>query len=634
MSNFTLISATGVASDFLDDLHIVVQKIQGLGIPTPTNVSVSYAIMDGQVPQRQVYPVREITLTCKFVGASLADWHARRRIVEAQVNRDVTSDWEPMYLQYSGAGVTYQVPVYYAGGLEINNQRVFQEFFPLKFVSYDPFWQVTTTSTATLATIGTLSDARCIVQRQPDGTWAALGGGVNNVVSAIAIDPASGAVYVGGSFTVAYNGPGTTNPVTVNRIAKWDPVTEQWSALNVASGSPGLNGDVLCLSIRPNGTVVVGGTFSMWSVNNLLMYLPETDEFAICGGLGTDGAVYCAGFDTAGRLYIGGVFTHVYDGDATPHAYAYGAKTADGTTWTALGSGPGGYVYALSRGRDDLMYFGGAFAGVFASYDGTTWTALGSDVDDSAFGLSVGPDGMLYYGGFFTQIYGSACLRAAVYNGVTFYPLGGGVGPATNDHVTYVRSLLVLDDGTLLAGGNFTSAEGIALSDRVALWTGSMWVPLDINLPSTPAVIALAQAADGTLYIGFNTIGTASVPGSTDVLNEGSARAFPVITLTCSGVNATDTATIQSVANGATGDEIFINYTLSVGETVTIDLTPGNKTIKSNYTGDIPVMPGGDLMTWSLLPGHNDVRVFATPASGLPTVAAEITWVNRYWGAD
>ena len=102
MSNFTLISAAGTAYDLQDDLHVIVEAMQGIGIPEPTNIAVPYPITDGQIPQSQLYQKRDITLTCTISGASIATIHARRRALVAVLNRDVTSTWQPMRLRYSG----------------------------------------------------------------------------------------------------------------------------------------------------------------------------------------------------------------------------------------------------------------------------------------------------------------------------------------------------------------------------------------------------------------------------------------------------------------------------------------------------------------------------------------------------
>src|SRR5207247_2849573 len=97
------------------------------------------------------------------------------------------------------------------------------------------------------------------------------------------------------------------------------------------------------------------------------------------------GAVYAAVVDGSGNLYIGGDFTIVGD------VFANHIAKWNGSSWTALGSGMNGSVYALAVSGSDLYaggYFttaGGSAATNIAKWDGSSWTALGSGM--SRFGI-------------------------------------------------------------------------------------------------------------------------------------------------------------------------------------------------------------------------------------------------------
>jgi hypothetical protein len=74
-----------------------------------------------------------------------------------------------------------------------------------------------------------------------------------------------------------------------------------------------------------------------------------------------------------------------------------------------------------------------------------------------------------------------------------------------------VRTLAVAPDGSLYAGGDFTTA-GAVMTNRIARWDGARWHPLGSGMDrgvSTLSVEALTFGPDGSLYAGgeFTTAG-------------------------------------------------------------------------------------------------------------------------------
>jgi len=113
-------------------------------------------------------------------------------------------------------------------------------------------------------------------------------------------------------------------------------------------------------------------------------------------------------------LYAGGQFTTAGGGAANRIA------RWDGTSWTALGSGMNGIVWALAvhdDGGGAALFAGGGFttaggvaASLIARWDGSSWAALGSGMDNVVHALTVYDDGggeALYAGGEFTSAFDS-----------------------------------------------------------------------------------------------------------------------------------------------------------------------------------------------------------------------------------
>jgi hypothetical protein len=269
----------------------------------------------------------------------------------------------------------------------------------------------------------------------------------------------------------------------------------------------GLDGAVRAVVIfDPDGdgpeppAVYAGGEFLSYSGEVWLNHIARwTGTGWAPVGAGFDGTVRAlAVFDDDGSgpnpsaLYAGGTFTHA---DGAP---AGGIAKWDGNTWSPLGSGVSGAVYALAEFDDDgpgpnlpALYAGGSFATAgdvmasnIARWDGTAWSGLGAGTNNAVIALAVydadgdGPQpAVLVAGGGFTQADGLPANRVAQWSGSNWSSLGSGVS-------SYVYALTVFDaDGAgpglpvLVAGGSFEWAGGVYL-DYVASWNGAAWAAL------------------------------------------------------------------------------------------------------------------------------------------------------------
>ena len=127
-------------------------------------------------------------------------------------------------------------------------------------------------------------------------------------------------------------------------------------------------------------------------------------------------------------------------------------------------------------------------------------------MNSTVFALTVGADGTLYAGGVFTSASGVAnTAYIAKWNGTAWSALGTGMNERIFD-------IAIGADGTLYAGGKFTLASGVANTAYVAKWNGSAWSALGIGMNGD--VHDLAIGADGTLYAGgvFTSAGGVTMP--------------------------------------------------------------------------------------------------------------------------
>jgi hypothetical protein len=207
-----------------------------------------------------------------------------------------------------------------------------------------------------------------------EGTWSALGAGVDDSVSIISIAP-NGDVYAGGSF---HNAGGAA----AWHIARWDGI--QWRTLGAKLG---LNDSVNSIAISKDGNkIYVGGTFTddysdaASEFLRVAEYNITSNIFLAVGG-GLNNEVKEVKISPAGYLYAAGSFTTV---GITPFAPMKRIVKFNGSAWEQLANGvDDGTVYSMSVKASDNMTVVGTFTSIgdvpckgVALWNGSTFVAL------------------------------------------------------------------------------------------------------------------------------------------------------------------------------------------------------------------------------------------------------------------
>jgi len=183
----------------------------------------------------------------------------------------------------------------------------------------------------------------------------------------------------------------------------------------------------------------------------------------------------------------------------------------NGSAYESLITGLNGSVYCMAEAPDGKIYVGGNFtdAGGVANADylarwnpvTEAWEALGIDYTGATVNyvraMAFDANGDLYIGGFFTNLGGSNGDHIVKITGLdgtpAISPLGTGLSSICN-------AITIGADGSVYAGGEFSSAGGVANTGCIAKWNGSAWSALSTGL--SIAVLALVFAPNGVLYIG------------------------------------------------------------------------------------------------------------------------------------
>jgi hypothetical protein len=604
----------------------VEEPITGMGSPTKESIMEPRAMMDGMVWQGTRAAMRIIGLTVSIAGTTLANFYSKKKAFMSAISRHLVVPMQPVTFWYSGAGKIVTIRAFVESGDEGGVMAGFYERITLNLLAAeDPYWEELLEQTPTTNAQTTLAVEQMVAYRpsQPwnttTGYWDALGapeldsGGPGTIAYSIAKDR-FGNLFVGGLFT------------NLNGIAAADYIAMRspagvWSALGAGAGAA-----VIAMACDAMGNVYVADDYiSMWN----------GAAFANLAG-GADSNVRAILVASNGAVYIGGDFSHVSTAVPADVANTGGIAKWNGGAWSAMGTGiPTAGIQAIAEGADGAIYVGGSFtdaggvaaADYIAKWNGTAWSSVGV-FNGTVYALAAF-GGSIYAVGNFTAIDGVSIMRAAVYNGSGWLPLGTGLNAAGH-------SVVVTASGLVYVGGGFTSAGGITVADRVAVWNGTSWAALPIDLPGTPYVYALLADGDD-IYLGFDTEGSATIYGLNAtvpgyIVNSGTAPCYPVITIACTVA----TATLQEVANATTNQTLRFNKTMQPGETITIDCRPGREDVRSNFPSpngsQVALGQPSDLGNFCLLPGNNKVTCYA-PGTGA-TVTTRLRWRIKHEGVE
>ena len=318
-------------------------------------------------------------------------------------------------------------------------------------------------------------------------SWLALGSGMNSELKALAVSGSN--LYAAGEFSTAGGSP-------ASHIARWNG--SSWSALGSGMVHVFCDCSLGVSALAVSGSdLYVGGSFTIagGSMANSIARWNGSSWSALGSGIGGFPYAKVSALAVSGSdVYAGGEFTSA-GGIGANHIAKW-----DGSSWSALGSGLSGgdypHVSALAVSGSNL-YAGGGFttagdsaANYIAKWNGSSWSALGSGMDGSVIALSVSGS-YLYAGGYFTTAGGIAANGIAKWDGSSWSALGSGMIDGG------VLALAVA--GTdVYAGGYFATAGGHA-ANSIAKWDGSSWTALGSGVDGSVSALAVSGS---NLYAG------------------------------------------------------------------------------------------------------------------------------------
>ena len=242
-------------------------------------------------------------------------------------------------------------------------------------------------------------------------------------------------------------------------------------------------------------------------------------------------------------VYAGGLFSRIGGVDAQAIA------AWDGFAWREVGggfevSGPARFenppvvndMILFDAGDGPDLYVVGGFntadalgaaipVDQIAMWNGVTWQPVGGGLGPVGFGgIGAQPsvlevyDGELYAGGFLRRDFGSPGDGLARWDGSTWRDTGGAF-LASMGYVGHTYAMEVFD-GKLYVGGFFATAPGDVAASNIACWDGTSWT--DVGGGVDGEVWSLA-VHDGELYVGGKFENTGAGPAANIARWDGAA---------------------------------------------------------------------------------------------------------------
>lgn len=621
----------------LDFFNWYVLEPSGHGMPPVEVITQDLGQLEGEVYNRTRARARTLQLVSYLQGTTLPNLHVVRDEIINVVKPDAVDEPQPFLMRYRGNGAATSriLEVVYEGGLEMGRRDGFTETAPIRLRASKPYFRDELYDNKTLDVQDTESPNR-IFARLKEGDFSILNGGISGGVTPIGRD----AVWdkINGLMHVVFDGT-TAGGVTCNNCGSYNYKTNVWTSLGSGAnnGVTGIIGGMRAVAYDPsNNRVYVGGDFTAAGTvaTRGIAYFDLTAGTWNAMGTGClNNGVQDMAFDDAGNLWVVGSFTQM-GGVANTSRLAVWT----GSAWQARGTGLSGNGTKVEKGPDGLMWIGGVFDtanGVtvygLTYWNGTTFVAIGTGPGLGVTGgvvsaMTWGLDGTMYLGG---QGPASGFLQDKhlwKYNGSVISVL------ADTGLTGWIYSLYVDEkDGMLWIAAAGVTVAGLTMPSRVWRFNGTAFMPADF-IDGGYNWYSIVKGPDTSIYFMGDVTSTVKTTGTVGCLTlQNTATKYPICVI--KGPSS-GTAKLVQLVNYTTSDAIFFDQalTLTANEVLYLDFKPGGRKFYSTTKGNLinRILRGSNLGTFKLKPGNNIIGMF----SDTSTVSADLVWQERYWSAD
>jgi uncharacterized delta-60 repeat protein len=371
-----------------------------------------------------------------------------------------------------------------------------------------------------------------LIRLNNDGTrdlGFATGTGFTGVVSSLAVDAATGDIYVGGTFT-AYDGTAAIRLVRLNSNGTVD------GAFDTTTGADAWV-RAIALATDGSGDVYIAGDFTGWKGTAARYVLRLNSDGSLDGAFATGmtfgNSVRSLAVPAGGDVYAGGTFVAI--GIAAISRIV--RLNSDGSVDAAfdVGSGANSTVEALCLATDGSgdLFMGGAFTSYKGTgidrvarvntTDGTVDAGLpsGSGFNAEVRAVALPPGGDVYAVGTFTNYNGTTANNIVRLNSDGTIDAGFNTGIGFAGVGAFAAAMAADGSGDVYVGGNFTSYHINPVQNIVRINSdGTIDTVFDTATGFNSVVRAIAPvpaginvATDGDVYVGGLFTGYKGTPG-------------------------------------------------------------------------------------------------------------------------
>lgn len=266
----------------------------------------------------------------------------------------------------------------------------------------------------------------------------------------------------------------------------------------------------------------------------------------------------------------------------------------------APAAGIAGAVSAVLPASNGDLIVGGSFGAADASlcnrmarWNGITWSPLGAGIGDgNVLALAQLPNGDVIAGGGFGSAGGQPASSLARWNGTSWAQFGG----LSAGGLAY--ALAVLPNGDLIVAGSFTAVGGVAASN-IARWDGSSWSALGAGLPGA-TITALAPQANGGLVVGGSVSAVGGAPATGLAQWNGSSWSAIVIPTLLANVVVTALAPLPNADLAFATNQASLGLwngaqvqwlTPPVAQILSLAVAPSGQLVAGGFSGLGPAAP-------------------------------------------
>jgi len=429
---------------------------------------------------------------------------------------------------------------------------------------------------------------------------------------------ASGDVYLGGQFALAYSGGGQLPDSTVN-IARWNASAAKWEAVGQGTDftvfSIAIDGDKVYIAgpltaFNSDGSAVTLNKIGYWNIS--------TGQWMAVGqGIQTaNQAISKIDINSTGELYVAGNFDLLYDANGNPAA-ANGIARWDGISWNQLGMGIvdplNTAIAAFTIDKNDNIYLNGyqIFTGDPATvqntngttesnavlyWDGTLWNNSQHAAVIFLYSLAADGTGKTYSA---YEDKTSHIKQVSAWDGQTWTvigePYGERVVKTLAGNVDYQAQYIYM--GGFYNGVNHPPTGYTSPATNNALWKGYpfYWQEMVGAFGVVGTVRVIDGQYTGTIMIGGSFSSVAGIPANNIVYGDG--------------------ANWQAIGGGVNGTVHAIdmqpaNYH-AIGGQFSTAINPDNTPVTVNNIVVARLGQFGQLLNWMPLGGGVNGPVYA-----------------------